>query len=383
MTRERLYAPGPVPVPPQVLAALAQPVVHHRSQGFRELFLSVRSRLAEVFAVPGDDVVVLTGSGTAGFEAALLACVGPGEKVLCLRSGRFGEKWVDVSRRFGLEVTQFVADYGTEYELDALRSQLEELQDVAAVIVVHSETSTGMLHDVERIARVVRETARDALVIVDAVSSLAAAELRPREWDLDVVVSGSQKGVMVPPGLAFAWLSTRAVAREGGRAPTYYLDLRTEIERQREGQTGSTPATSLIAALDVSLDLILERGIEQRWQLKERLNRSLLAAGTAVGLRRFASRPSPAVAALATPEGVDASRIVSALREDGIYVGGGQGDLKERILRPSLLGHTDEHDLVVLSAGLEVAARRVGLKPQPGVAVAAASEAWHEAASGR
>lgn len=383
MTEERLYAPGPVPVPPQVLAALAQPVVHHRSQRFRELFASVRARLAEVFAVPGDDVVIVTGSGTAGFEAALLACVGPGEKVLCLRSGRFGEKWVAASRHFGLEVTELAADYGTEYDLGALGSRLKAVPDVAAVIVVHSETSTGMLHDVESIASVVRETASDALVIVDAVSSLAAAELRPRAWDLDVVVSGSQKGVMVPPGLAFAWLSPRALARDTRRAPTYYLDLRRELARQRDGQTGSTPATSLVAALDVSLDLILEHGLEQRWRLKERLNRSLLAAGAAVGLRPFAGRPSPAVAALASPEGVDASRIVEALRDDGIYVGGGQGDLKARILRPSLLGHTDVHDLMTLAAALEAAVRSVGLTPAPGDGVAAASAVWHGRTSAR
>ncbi len=376
MTRQRLYAPGPVPVPPEVLAALAQPVVHHRSPAFRDLMQRVRDRLATVFEVPGDDVVVVTGSGTAAFEAALLASVGPGEEVLCLRSGRFGEKWADMSRRFGLNVTELAADYGTEYDQPALRSTLQNTPGVAAVIVVHSETSTGMLHDVAAVARTVRETAPRALVIVDAVSSLAAAELRPRAWDLDVVVSGSQKGVMVPPGLGFAWLSERAWHRVGPRAPTYYLDLRRERDRQRDGQTGSTPATSLIAALDVSLGMILTEGLGERWQRKERLNAALLAAGEAAGLRRFAQRPSPATAALATPDGVDASALVAALRDAGVYIGGGQGDLKERIIRPSLLGYADEHDLMTLAAALESAAAAVGLGTRPGAAVAAAAESW-------
>jgi len=376
MTRERLYAPGPVPVPPQVLAALAQPVVHHRSPAFRALLGRVREGLAAVFDVPGEDVVVVTGSGTAAFEAALLACLGPGEQVLCLRSGRFGEKWAGMSRHFGLEVTELAADYGADYDLTALRSALRGRPGVAAVIVVHSETSTGMLHDVAAVARTVREIEPEALVIVDAVSSLAAAELRPRAWDLDVVVSGSQKGVMVPPGLAFAWLSERAWAREGPRAPSYYLDLRRERERQRDGQTGSTPATSLVAALDVSLGMILAEGLEERWRLKGRLNAALLAAGEAAGLRRFAVRPSPATAALATPDGVDASTLVAALREAGIYIGGGQGDLKERIIRPSLLGYADEHDLMTLAAALESAADRIGLSPRAGAAVAAAAASW-------
>ena len=343
--------------------------------------MAVRRKLSHVFAVPGDDVVVVTGSGTAAFEAALQASVGHGDDVLCLRSGRFGEKWVDLSRRHGLRVTELAADYGTEYDLHELRARLAAMPGVSAVVVVHSETSTGMLHDVKTLARVVREAAPDALVIVDAVSSLAAAELRPREWGLDVVVSGSQKGVMVPPGLSFAWLSERAWAKEVPRAPTYYLDLRREGERQRDGQTGSTPATSLVAALDVSLDMIIEEGLERRWAYKGRLNAALLAAGTAIGMRQFAERPSPAVAALATPEAVDASALVENLRDDGIYIGGGQGDLKRRVIRPSLLGHADEHDLVVLAAALEEAAGRAGMDVTPGAAVAAATSSWHGSGS--
>lgn len=377
MTAERLYAPGPVAVPPEVLAALARPVVHHRSARFASLFGRVRTRLAEVFCVPGDDVVVVTGSGTAAFESALLSCVAPGEHVLCLRSGRFGEKWVQMARRFGIGVTEVAAEYGVEYDLAAVRGALVANQDVVAVVVVHSETSTGMLHDVEAVARTVRSAAPGALVIVDAVSSLAAAELRPREWDLDVVVSGSQKGVMLPPGLGFAWLSQRAFQREVDLAPSYYLDLRRERQRQRENQTGSTPATSLVAALEVSLDLILEQGLEERWLLKARLNGALLAAGEALGLTRFAVRPSPATAAMATPAGVDASRVVTHLRDAGIYIGAGQGDLKARIIRPSLLGHADEHDLMLLAAALEDACRMAGLEVEPGAAVGAASRAWH------
>lgn len=381
MTRgRRLYAPGPVGVPPAVLAAMARPVLHHRGPEFRELFSGVRAKLADALAVPGDDVVVVTGSGSAAFEAALLACVPAGAEVLCLRSGRFGEKWAGLCRRFGFAVTELEADYGQEYDLDRLRVELAARPGTAAVVVVHSETSTGMLHDVAAVARAARAAAPDALVIVDAVSSLAAAELRPREWDLDAVVSGSQKGLMTPPGLGFAWLSARAWSRSEGLVPTGYLDLRRERERQAEGGSGSTPATSLVAALDVALDLVLEAGLEARWREKERLNRALLAAGEACGLRRFASRPSPALAALEVPAHVGAARLAAALAELGLHVGGGQGDLKDRIVRPSLLGWADRHDLVLLAGALETAARAVGLDVAPGAATGAALAVWEEAA---
>ncbi len=376
----RLYAPGPVPVPPRVLEALARPVLHHRGPEFRAVFARVRAALAEVFAVPGDDVVVVTGSGSAAFEAALLACVPAGAPVLCLRSGRFGEKWAGLCRRFGFEVAELDAGYGEEYDLVRLQEELAARRDWAAVVVVHSETSTGMLHDVAAVARAVAEAAPDALVVVDAVSSLAAAELRPREWGLDAVVSGSQKGVMTPPGLGFAWLSERAWARSDGLAPTGYLDLRRDRERQAAGGAGSTPATSLVVALDVALGLILEQGLEARWREKERLNRALLAAGAACGLRPFASRPSPAVAALEVPSRVGASRLTAALAERGVQVGGGQGDLADRIVRPSLLGWADAHDLVLLAGALEAAARAVGLAVAPGAATGAAARSWEAAA---
>lgn len=370
--RTRLYAPGPVPVPPAVLEAVGRPVLHHRGPEFRELFARTRRRLADVFAVPGDEVVIVTGSGSAAFEGTLLACVPGGAEVLCLRSGRFGEKWAALARRYGFAVSELVADYGHEYDAGALADALRARPATAAVVIVHSETSTGMLHDVAALARAVGAEAPDALVIVDAVSSLAAAELRPREWGLDAVVSGSQKGVMTPPGLGFAWLSERALAASEGLLPSGYLDLREERRRQAGGATGSTPATSLVAGLDVALGLILEQGLEARWRDKERLNRSLLAAGAACGLRPFATRPSPALAALEAPEGIDAARLAAALAAGGLHVGGGQGDLKARIIRPSLLGWADEHDLAVLAAGLEAAARDVGLAVEPGAAVGAA-----------
>lgn len=370
--KTRLFAPGPVTVPDAVLSAMAGPVLHHRSPEFRELFMRVRASLAQVFCAPGDDVVVVTGSGSAAFEGVLLATVEARGAVLSLHSGRFGVRWAELARRYGFVVTELGVPAGNEFDLEALDKALLAMPDLAAVTVVHSETSTGMLHDVAAVAAAVRRRRPDALVLVDAVTSLAAAELRPRDWDLDAVVSGSQKGVMSPPGLAFAWLSQRAWARGGDLLPSTYLDLRRERSKQQDGQTSFTPATSLVAALGVALDMIAVEGLEARWVNKARLNDALLAAGAAMGLRGLASRPSPALAALQVPPGVAAPAVVAAAKQRGVTIAGGEAELKPSLLRPSLLGWADRYDAVLLVAALEDALRAVGLAVEPGSGVAAA-----------
>lgn len=362
-------------VPPPVLEALARPVIHHRSPEFKRLLLQVREQLSAVFRVGGEDVVLLTGSGTAAFEAAMLACVPAGGEVLSLVSGRFGERWSQLARRYGFAVSELRTAPGTEFDPEQLTETVARLPRLAAVTVVHSETSTGMLHDVARIAGLIKRERPDVLLLVDAVTSLAVAELEPLEWGLDAVVSGSQKGVMSPPGLSFAWLSERAWARDADLVPTGYLDLRREREKQRSGQTVSTPATSLVAGLAVALELILEQGVERRWSEKARLNTALLAGGVALGLSPLAERPSPALAALLTPEGIDAPAVVAALRAAGVYIAGGEGDLKPRLLRPSLLGWSDRHDLMALCAALETALGSVGASVPAGAATAAAAVA--------
>ncbi len=381
MIKTRLLAPGPVEVPPAVLEAIARPVVHHRSGPFKELFARVRTRLAEVAMVPGEEMLMVTGSGTAGFEAALLAAVPAGGTVLSLHAGKFGERWADMARRFGFRVVVVEQAWGRAIDVERVRDALRADPQVAAVTTTHSETSTGVLHDVERIAAAVREEAPDALMVVDAVTSLAAAELRPRAWGLDVVVSGSQKGLMVPPGLAFAYLSERAwrrsdeLARRGALVPGYYLDLRRERERQAQDQTATTPAVSLIAGLDAALNVLLDEGVEAVWQRRAALNEALLCAGEAVGFERYAERPSPAVAALRTPEGIDASAVVRQLAEAGIRIGAGQDAAKPHLIRPSVLGYADRFDVVTLAAALEDAVRALGGEAPFGRAVGAALEA--------
>jgi aspartate aminotransferase-like enzyme len=383
MPKQRLFAPGPVSVPPEVLAALARPVVHHRTAAFRDTFMRVRRALADLADVAGEDVMVLSGSGTTAFEAALLAAVPAGGRVTALTGGKFGARWADMARTFGFDVQVLEVPWGRSFEPDVVAEALRGAPTPDAVLMVHSETSTGVLHDVERLAQAVRAAAPEALIVVDAVTSLAVAELRPRAWGLDAVVSGSQKGVLLPPGLGFAWLSERAWARVPDprrRVPTVVLDLHAERPKQRQGDTGATPATSLVVAADVGLAALQAEGPRARWALKRRLNEAVLAAGVALGAELFAERPSPAVAALATPPGVDAETVVRALAARGVTVAGGQDRLRGRIVRPSVLGDVDGYDVVTLAAALEDAFRDIGQRVGFGVATAAALATLADAA---
>lgn len=376
--RPRLLSPGPVEVPPGVLEALARPVPHHRSPDFSTTFLRTRERLAQLFAAPGDDVLIVTGSGTAGFEAALVSTVPAGGRVLALEAGKFGARWGKMAARLGYEVEPFTAPAGREFDLDRLEAKLRALPDLAAVTLVHSETSTGALHDVERIARLVTATRPEALVLVDAVTSLACAELLPSAWCMDAVVSGSQKGVMAPPGLAFVWLSERAWATEG-QPGSYYLDLRRERALQARGQTAYTPAVSLVAALDVALGLLLDEGLDAVRDRRRSLNDALLAAGRALGMTVFAERPSPAVAALRVAAEVSAPDVVRAAATRGATLAGGQDELRPFLLRPSLLGYADRYDAVMAAQLLEDALRDVDPDGPRGVAVPAALAAMEVA----
>jgi aspartate aminotransferase-like enzyme len=368
--KSRLYAPGPVEVPPRVLAAMAEPPLHHRSQAFRARLGRVREKLAEIACVPGDEVVVLTGSGTAAFEAGLLAAVPRGSVVLGLAAGKFGERWLELARHYGYQVLELRAPWGEAIDPEAVREKLREHPEVTAVTTTHSETSTGVLHDVRAIAEAVRETAPEALVLVDAVTSLAVAELKPREWGLDGIFAGSQKGLMTPPGLGFAWLSKRAWSREGERVPSYYLALHKERARQRKGETAYTPAVSLIAGLEAALDLLLEEGLERVWQRRSGLNEALLAAGEALGCRRYAARPSPAAAAMRAPDGLLAPAIVRGFAARGARIAGGQDHAKEVLFRPSLMGYADAYDAVTLAAILEDVLRELGREVPYGLGVA-------------
>lgn len=376
----RLAAPGPVEVPPSVLEAIARPPLHHRTEAFDRLFAEARAGLAEVARVPGDDVAILSGNGTTAFEAAFLASVPVGATVVAVHAGKFGERWAQLARQHGHAVHDVEAPWGSVVEPDAIVEALKRAPEAAAVTLVHSETSTGALHDVAAQARAVRSVAPDVRILVDAVTSLAVSELDPLGWDLDAVVAGSQKGVMLPPGLGFAWLSERVRAEPPEGRRSFALDLHAELSRQAEGRPGTTPAVGLVAGLAAVLPLLLDAGLGTLWADRERRNRALLAAGEACGGQAFAARTSPAVAALRLPSGVSAPKVVTAMAHRGVRVAGGQDATKPYLIRPSAMGWIDDADVLAIAGTLEAALRACGLEVPFGVGSGAAARVLEERA---
>jgi serine---pyruvate transaminase len=375
MTEKRyLFTPGPTPVPPEVLAALAQPVVHHRSPDFRPVYERVLGRLQEVCRTE-QDVLLFAASGTGAFESAVANLVSPGERQLVVSAGSFGERWAAMTAAYGADVDHLRYAWGETPDPDDVRSRLRE-REARAVWVVHSETSTGVVADVKAIA----EAARDggALVVVDAVSSLGAVPLETDAWGLDVVVSGSQKALMTPPGLGLAAVSNAAFAARGS-SPRFYFDWERTRDAQRKLDAAFTPPVSLVAGLDVALGLLLAEGLDAAFDRHVRLGRACRAGVKALGLELFSPDEdrSAVVTAVRSPDGIDSGEVVKSLRDRfGITIANGQGELKGKIFRIGHIGWFDVFDITTALAALELALADLGVDVERGVAVTAALEAF-------
>src|SRR6059058_5174028 len=324
-----LLTPGPTPVPPQVLAALAEPVIHHRARDYRDIYARCLERLAEVYRTE-HDVLMFTASGTGAFESAVANLTSPGDRQLVLSAGNFGERWAGMAKAFGADVVHTRLEWGETPEPEDLRSALADAGDVRVVYLTHSETSTGVVCDVQTLAGVAKDAG--ALVVVDAVSSLGAVPLETDAWGIDVVVSGSQKALMCPPGVAFASVSPAALgAAARATTPRYVLDWERTRKAQAKLDAPFTPAVSLVKALDVALGMLLEEGLEAAFERHARLGRACREGIKAMGLELFSPDEdrSAVVTAIRAPDGVDSGDVVSSLRDRlGITIAGGQGDLK-------------------------------------------------------
>jgi aspartate aminotransferase-like enzyme len=372
MKKYHLLAPGPTPIPPEVLQAIGRPILHHRTPEFEALFGRVRAGLAELIETRGE-VIVLAASGTGALEAAVVNLCSPGDEVLVVRCGKFGERWVDIARAFGVAVHAIDAPYGDAVPPERVGAALAAHPLARALFVTQSETSTGVLEDIEAYAALTRRT--ETLCVVDAVSSLAVVPCPMDAWGIDAVVAGSQKGLMCPPGLAFVALNDRAWrAAERARCPRFYWDLPTERGWQAKHQGQFTPAVSLLAGLDVALGLLRTEGLPAVHRRHDRLARAARTGAEALGLSLFArATPSPAVTAIVAPPGVDGEAIVRAYGlEHNITIAGGQGEMKGKLFRLAHLGWIDESDLVVGLAALERVLLRLGMPVELGAAVAAA-----------
>jgi len=370
-----LITPGPTPIPPEVAAAMAAPLIHHRSPEFKRLLVETLAGLGRVFAT-ADPVLMFAGSGTSAMESAVSNLLAPGDRALVASAGNFGERWVKIIEAYGLRPQHLAQRWGER--LDPQRIA-ERADGCVAVYVTHSETSTGVVHDVRAIAEALRPTG--ATLVVDAVSSLGGVELATEAWGVDVVVSGSQKALMTPPGLAFASVSERAwgLAARGG-LPRFTLDWAATRDAQAASNTAFTPPVTLVAGLNAAISMLVREGLETAWQRNRRLALAAREGAKAIGLDLFSpdDESSAMVTAVRMPAEIDGQTVYALLRDRyGVVLAGGQGPLRGRVIRIGHMGYMNEFDIVTALSALEMALAELGhLAPAPGAGAARAVDVF-------
>ena len=344
--RMQLRIPGPTPCPPQALEAMGRQMINHRGEEFGQILESITGKLKQTFQTKGD-VFVLTASGTGGLEAAIVNTLSPGEEVLSLSNGAFGERFADIAARYGARVTCLNSEWGTPVDVNAVKQALESNRNIKAVLTTHNETSTGMTNDIGQISAAVRTF--DKLLLVDAISSLGCIDLPTDKWGCDVVVTASQKGWMVPPGLAMVSVSERAwQAHAQANMPRYYWDLGKARDFLQKGQTPWTPAISVFYALNVTLDLMLTEGLADIFARHAQVGKVTRDGVKSLGLSLFPDEryASNTVTAVNVPDEIDASKLIKTLRDEHqVVIAGGQQKLSGRILRIGHLGLVHENDI--------------------------------------
>ena len=375
MKKKWLFTPGPTPIPPEALLAMAQPIDYHRSEDTVALIKDVLEKLKHVFQTE-NDVLFLTSSGTGGMEGAVANLLSRGDKVIVIRSGKFGERWGDICTAFGVEIIPIDVTYGNPVDPQAVETLLTQHPDVKAVYATLCETSTGVLHDIEALARLTRE--RPTLLIVDAVSGLGADDLQMDNWGVDVVVSCAQKGLMTPPGLSVVALNQRAWdAVERSDLPKYYFDFRKAYETGLQGSVPYTPAVTLLTALQCALNRICEEGIRRTIARHSRLATATRSAVKALGLSLFATSPANTVTAIRLPSEIDGKAFINLMLDEyGITYAGGQSQLSGKIVRIAHLGWMNENDVIVAIAAFARGLVEIGYDVPLGAGVTAVQEAF-------
>jgi aspartate aminotransferase-like enzyme len=350
----QLRIPGPTPCPPQSLEAMGRQMINHRGPEFAKILNSVTGKLKQAFQTKGD-VFVLTASGTGGLEAAIVNTLSPEDKVLSLANGVFAERFADIAGEYGAEVTRLSFEWGKPIDLDATEKALKVDGDIKAVLATHNETSTGMTNDIKELGAIAKKF--DKLLLVDAISSLGCINLPADDWNCDVVVTASQKGWMVPPGLAIVSVSERAwQANAKAKMPRYYLDFSKAKDYLEKGQTPWTPAISVFFALDVTLDLMLREGLDNIFARHARVAQMARDGIKSLGLSLFPDEKyaSNTVTAASTADKIDVPRLIQMLREEyDVVIAGGQQKLSGRIFRIGHLGLVYEKDIKSVLEALE------------------------------
>lgn len=373
MIKRYLLTPGPTPIPGEVLAAMAQGDLHHRTPQFSRIFNEARAGLKVLFETK-QDVLILASSGTGAMEAAVSNLFSPGDKVLVVNGGKFGERWLRIAQAFALQPIELKVEWGKAVKVADIQKHLQADPGVQGILMQASETSTTTLHPVREVAEATRN---GPLLLVDGVTAVGALRVPFDEWGIDALVTGSQKALMLPPGLGFIALSERAWERSAkAKLPRFYFDLKLERKTQRDGTTAFTPAISLILGLRAALKMIQEEGLEQVYARHERLARATRAAGKALGLRLLApDNPSPAATGIFLPDGMDGDRVLDYLRDRmGVVFAEGQDQLKGRVVRIAHMGYMSVFDVLIAVSALEMALRKFGFPAKLGQGVAAAQE---------
>ncbi len=375
MLKRYLLAPGPTPVPPEVLLSMAMPIIHHRSPDFLPVLDSAKKGLQWLFQTK-NDVLILASTGTGGMVGAVNNFFNPGEKVLVINGGKFGERWTKIAQAYGLKVEEIVIEWGYSIKPDMVEAALKKDPDIKAVFVQATETSTGVYHDIEGLGKAIKNYP-DTIFVVDAISALVAQDIKTDEWNIDIMIGGSQKGLMLPPGLAFVSISDKAWKKnETSKMPRFYFNFKKERENLAKNQTNFTSAVTLIIGLNEAIKILQKEGLENVFKRHERLANATRESVKALGLDVYSKEsPSNSVTAIEMPEGIDGQLVYKTLREKyGITGAGGQDKAKGKIFRLAHLGYADTFDVITGIAALEMVLKQLGHPVKLGTGVARAQE---------
>jgi aspartate aminotransferase-like enzyme len=377
MIKQYLLSPGPTPIPNEVALAMSETMIHHRTPQFNHIFDQARQGLKKLFGTQ-NDVLILASSGTGAMEASVANLFSPGDKVLVINGGKFGERWLNIANAFGLSPIELEVEWGQAVKVDTVEKQMKAHPDLKGVMIQASETSTTVLHPVKEIAKL---TTNGPLFLVDGVTAVGVVSIPLDEWGLDVLVTGSQKAMMLPPGLGFIALSDRAWERtKQAKLPRFYFDLNLERKNQQKGSGAFTPAVSLIFGARASLEMMQREGLDRVYARHARMSRATRAAATALGLKLLApDSPSPAATGVYLPDGIDADQVLDYLRDHmNITLAEGQDQLKGKVIRIAHVGYMGAFDVITAVAALEMVLRKFGVELPFGKGVAAAQEVLME-----
>ena len=377
MKKIRLFTPGPTMVPEDVLLEMARPMEHHRTAWYREMHKELHGLLQYLFQTKAT-CLTLTGSGTSAAEGAIVGCCPPGHKALVIDNGKFAERWAKVCKTFGIDHTRLPIEWGRGAKVDDVKKAMDADAKIDTVIVVHSETSTTALSDVQGIAGLTRE--RGALLIVDGITAVGAIPVKMDEWGVDACITGSQKALMLPPGLGFAAINDRAWERiDSGKMPVLYNDLKAFRKSLETFDAPYTPAVTIVRGALHVLRGIKERGLENIWKETSTLARATRAAAAGLRLKVYAADPVDSVTAMSVPEGMDEPKLRKTIRAKyGFQIAGGQGEVKGKIVRFSHMGYVDAFDTIGVIGAMELVLNELGHKVEIGAGVTAAQKVFAE-----